>query len=288
MDLSTHFPKRTVIITVFCILSLALRAQDGEEIFKINCAACHTVGGGKLVGPDLQGIPSQRNEDWLVEWIRSSRAMVDSGDSLAVQVFHDYNKIPMPDQNLTNSEIQAVIQYIKDKSAAGGVASTADASSQKPIKSSDSATAKDILLGQHLFEGDTRLANGGASCISCHNVASDRIIPGGLLAKDLTTVYSRMGGDAGITGILNAPPFAAMTEAYKNRPLTDNEIFAITSFLRHVELESSTQTAMSTSPLLKYGFISFAIWIVIIFLVWRHRKKYTVNKRIYERQLETT
>ncbi len=28
-------------------------AVTGEQTFKTKCAACHTVGGGKLVGPDL-------------------------------------------------------------------------------------------------------------------------------------------------------------------------------------------------------------------------------------------
>ena len=291
MIISTQPLKINVAIAVFCIISLGLNAQNGEELFKSTCAACHTIGGGKRVGPDLNGIATLRSEPWLIKWIKSSQSMIQSGDPDAIAVFEANNKIPMPDQNLSEAEIKGVIDYIKVKSTTAAVpvaATPATSEPQVPIKSSDIASAEEILLGQHIFEGDTRLTNGGAACISCHNVASNRIIPGGLLAKDLTTVHTRMGGDAGLTGILNAPPFPAMAEAYKNRPLTENEIYAVVSFLNKVEKESTTQSATATSPLLKYGFISFAVWIVVILLVWRHRKKYAVNKRIYERQLKTS
>ncbi|MBK5213847.1 MAG: c-type cytochrome [Flavobacteriaceae bacterium] len=291
MIISTQPLKATVFIAIFCFISLGLNAQNGERIFKNSCIACHTVGGGKRVGPDLIGITTKRNEAWLTKWIRSSQSLIQSGDSIAIAVFEANNKVPMPDQNLSDAEIKEVVDYIKVNSttaAVPGAATLATSAPQVPIKSSDIASAEEILLGQHIFEGDTRLTNGGVACISCHNVASNRIIPGGLLAKDLTTVHTRMGGDAGLTGILNAPPFPAMAEAYKNRPLTENEIYAVVSFLNIVEKESATQSATATSPLLKYGFISFAVWIVIIFIVWRHRKKYAVNKRIYERQLKTS
>ena len=219
--------------------------------------------------------------------------MVHSGDADAIAVFEANNKIPMPDQNFSDAEIKGVIEYIKSKSTAQATSSAATTAtvavteSQEPIKSSDNANEEEILLGQHLFEGDTRLTNGGPSCVSCHNLATDRIIPGGMLAKDLTTVFSRMGGDAGITAILNAPPFPAMTEAYKNKSMTKDEIFAITSFLNTVEKESATQTISAISPLLKYGFIAFLIWVGVVFLLWSHRKKYAVNKRIFERQVKS-
>ena len=78
-----------------------------------------------------------------------------------------------------------------------------------------------------------------------------------------------------------------MTEAYKNKPMTESEIYAVVSFLNKVEKESATQTATATNPLLKYGFIGFAMWVGIVFLVWFRRKKYAVNKRIFDRQVKS-
>lgn len=282
--------KTTVILSIFFISTFTLKAQNGEQIFKNSCAACHTIGGGNRVGPDLVGMSTKRSEAWLIKWIRSSQTMIQNGDPDAIAVFEANNKVPMPDQNLSDAEIKEVIDYINTKSstAAVPVAETvANTEPQEPIKSSDLASEEEILLGQNIFEGRTRLENRGAACIFCHNLNTDRIIPGGLLAKDLTAVYTRMGGDAGLTGILNAPPFPAMTEAYKNKPLTENEIYALVSFLNKVEKESATQTATVTNPLLIYGFIGFVIWVGIVFLIWSRRKKYAVNKRIFERQLKS-
>ena len=38
----------------------------GADIFQQQCAACHTIGGGTLVGPDLQDVTSRRDREWLV------------------------------------------------------------------------------------------------------------------------------------------------------------------------------------------------------------------------------
>lgn len=283
--------KATVVITFFFFSAISLNAQNGEKLFKSACAACHTIGGGKRVGPDLNGIATLRSEDWLIQWTRSSESLIQSGDPEAIAIFEEFNRVPMPDQNLTDAEIKEVIEYIREKSSPVDVSavavSAANTEPQEPIKSSDIASEEEILLGQYLFEGSTRLANGGAACIFCHNVDTDRIIPGGLLAKDLTAVYTRMGGDAGLTGILNAPPFPAMIEAYKNKPMTESEIYAVVSFLNKVEKESATQTVTATNPLLKYGFIGFAMWVGIVFLVWFRRKKHAVNKRIFDRQVKS-
>lgn len=285
--------KTVLVIVIFFISITTLKAQNGEAIFKNACAACHKIGGGNLIGPDLNGITTLRNEAWLIKWIKSSQSLISSGDADAIAVFEAYNKIPMPDQNFSDVEIKEVLAYIQSKSttgAASAAATTTNTETQVSIKSSDKATENEILLGQHLFEGSARLTNGGPTCVSCHNIATSRIIPGGLLAKDLTTVFSRMGGDAGITAIMNAPPFPAMTEAYKNKQITKDEIFAITSFLNKVQNESGAQqlgTIASISPLLKYGFIGFAIWVCIILFLWRSRKQSMVKQKIFDRQVKT-
>ncbi len=58
-------------------------ADEGEQIFEGNCIACHTVGQGDLVGPDLKGVTTRRDRDWLTRWISAPDVMLDEGDPIA-------------------------------------------------------------------------------------------------------------------------------------------------------------------------------------------------------------
>jgi len=105
-------------VTVSLLVSTVSFGQDGEKIFKANCAACHTVGKGKLVGPDLQGVGERHPETWMLKWIKSSKKLVKSGDAEAVRLFKENNGMPMTDQLLKDDEIKTVLAYIKDKGTA--------------------------------------------------------------------------------------------------------------------------------------------------------------------------
>lgn len=281
----SNMPSIILLLAAFCFIQQNMYAQDGELLYKQTCAACHSIGKGKLVGPDLHSVTSKRNEAWLLKWIKSSQSLINSGDADAKAVFEANNKIPMPDQNLSEPDIKAIITYIKDRSSQVPAQSEI-ASSQPAGNNSDNASAEEVTTGQKIFDGSIRLTNGGAACISCHNVISDRIMPGGLLAKDLTAAHSRLGGDAGIMGILNAPPFPAMTQAYRGKAITEKEIASLTAFLNKAEKESVTQKAVM-HPLLKWGFIGWLAWVVVIFFIWYNRKKDTVKLQIFKRQVKS-
>lgn len=110
--------KKIIIfsIALMSLPALTLAQKSGDQIFKSVCSACHTIGKGKLVGPDLNGVHAKYPESWLISFIRSSQTMVKKGDAKAVKIFNEYNKIPMPDNNLTDAEIKNVINYIKQNS----------------------------------------------------------------------------------------------------------------------------------------------------------------------------
>jgi mono/diheme cytochrome c family protein len=279
------------IVSLMLVFTPGGRAQSGEETFKKTCSACHTVGGGKLVGPDLKGVNSKRKEDWIIKFVKASQSFIKSGDADAQAIFDQY-KVVMPDQNLSDADIKSVIAYIASKSPAEAVA--ADSAAAPPAqeaavaaRSTGTATVEEILLGKQLFEGSTRFVNGGASCVSCHNVNYDGLLKGGMLAKDLTNCYARLGGDAGIMGILGAPPFPAMTAAFKDNPLTEQEIFALTAFLNKADKDQVYQHPNNSNPLLLGGFIGFIIIIILIFLIWNMRKKSSVKEAIYNRQVKS-
>lgn len=95
----------------FAERSFSQAPPDGAQLFKA-CAACHQLGKGRLVGPDLYQVSQRRDREWLIKFIRNSQEVVQSGDEYAVKLFEEYNKIPMPPANLTDEQIVSVLDYI--------------------------------------------------------------------------------------------------------------------------------------------------------------------------------
>ena len=162
---------------------------------------------------------------------------------------------------------------------------------KKPDSSELPATApaseKDILIGQDLFQGTIRFVNNGPACNACHEVRNDAVIGGGILASELTTVFSRMGG-AGVKAILGHAPFPVMQTAYKDQSLTEDEVVALVAFLEYADSEQYNQLPRD------YGiglFVSGSLGAGVLFLffavVWRGRKKESVNQAIFDRQIRS-
>jgi len=104
----------TIPVSLFFafFLFLTAQAQDAPPEWSV-CGACHTIGKGRLVGPDLKGVNERHNETWLISFIRASQKMVKAGDKEAVKIFDEF-KIPMPDNNLTDEQIKGILTYIKN------------------------------------------------------------------------------------------------------------------------------------------------------------------------------
>ncbi len=104
---------RYCLVLLLLASSTRVWSQEGESLFKANCSACHSIGKGKLVGPDLKDVYDRHPEEWLRKWIKSSQTMVQAGDSVAVKLFHDNNDMVMPDQTISEADIQQIIDYLK-------------------------------------------------------------------------------------------------------------------------------------------------------------------------------
>jgi len=120
----------TIIFSIiFCLISIEYvgSAEKGEEIFQSNCAGCHTIGKGTLVGPDLSGVTLRREEDWLIRQIKDPDGLVAEKDPAALKLLKDFN-MPMVALGLSDTEIAAIISYLKniDKNTDQGKASTTD------------------------------------------------------------------------------------------------------------------------------------------------------------------
>ncbi|MGB8083531.1 MAG: c-type cytochrome, partial [Pseudolabrys sp.] len=79
-------------------------AEAGNKIFQEKCTACHTLGKGPLVGPDLNGVTARRPREWLEQWIAAPDAMLAKKDPVATELLHQFRDVPMPNQGLSTSE----------------------------------------------------------------------------------------------------------------------------------------------------------------------------------------
>lgn len=267
------------------ILSISIQAQDGESLFKSTCAACHRTTSKKLIGPGLANIDAKRSFEWFEKFVTSSQILINSGDEDAVNIFNEYNQIIMPNQAFSDAEMKAVFEYIKSVSPAEIAIVKTEISEEVEVPFEPSE--EDIALGQYLFSGKQRFENGGVSCISCHNVKNDNIIAGGGLAVDLSDVYERLG-KTGVGAMVTGLPFPQMKSSYQNSPITEEEALQLTAFLKDVNEQRFYQRGTSyQNILLIWGVIGAILLMGIFPLFWYKRKKESVNKRIYDRQIKS-
>jgi cytochrome c2 len=271
--------KKIIYCFLFVLISYAeivFAQSSGETLFSQKCSSCHTIGNGKRVGPDLANVDQRRDTDWLVSFIQSSQSMIASGDSVANALFIRNNKIVMPDhRQLTKNDILSIIDYIKINSPDPG---NPGKKTPKQIFDATQITKLDYEKGKKLFEGTASFKNGGTPCIACHNVSSPGVFPGGNLAKDLTTAFTRLG-PAGIDGIVKNPPFQPMIDSFGNRPLTNQEVKSLLAFLYYSANGSRSQNYVASNNMFFIIIIIAGLNVVFVLLLfnWRRVKKYSVS-----------
>lgn len=283
------FRFSVAIAALLCASPILVSAQDkGEAVFKQTCVACHTIGKGKLVGPDLANVHTRHTEAWIKSFVRSSQTVIKSGDKYADSLFKAFNQVTMPDNpSITDENIKDLLKYIASNSPAVQSASltASPASTDQEVVS---ISAEDINTGKQLFIGNTRFANGGVTCNSCHNVEKLGIISGGALAKDLTDIPSRMdyqGTKALIAGMLAGTP--AMQQSFKNKPLTEDEIAALAAFLSS-PVETKPHAVVKEANIMLWNGIIGAFLLLILFtFFWSKRKQRPVNETIFKRQIKS-
>ncbi|WP_299334599.1 cytochrome c [uncultured Psychroserpens sp.] len=86
-------------------------AAEGEEIFKKMCTACHRPNK-KFIGPSPQGLLERRSPEWIMNMILDPEGMVKN-DPLAKELLIEFNGSPMANQNLTEKEARAVLEYFR-------------------------------------------------------------------------------------------------------------------------------------------------------------------------------
>jgi protein SCO1/2 len=94
-----------------------LNFTNGEYLFSTRCAACHTVGKGDAIGPDLLGVVGARDRAWLRRIIAVPDKLLAENDPLATALFKKYKEVQMPNLRLGEADVESIIGYMEALSA---------------------------------------------------------------------------------------------------------------------------------------------------------------------------
>lgn len=86
-------------------------AAKGKEVFDKMCLACHRTDK-KFIGPAPKNVLQRRTPEWVMNMILNPEQMVKE-NPLAKDLLAEFNGSPMANQNLTEEEARAVLEYFR-------------------------------------------------------------------------------------------------------------------------------------------------------------------------------
>ncbi len=90
-----------------------LDGHPGEALFLQGCAACHSIGAGTRIGPDLAGVTLRRERAWLRRYIAAPDILLRDGDPVAVALDARFPDVRMPFMDLSPTDIEDLLAYLQ-------------------------------------------------------------------------------------------------------------------------------------------------------------------------------
>lgn len=269
--LRSALPRTSQVIIAAVALPLAsgasVQAQDAVALdFKQNCSSCHTIGGGRITGPDLKNVEERQDREWLLGFIMDPQGTIASGDPYALKLQQEARGTVMPNlAGMTRERAEKLLDLIAAESKL-------EKSQFMGVQISDRAlTPADVERGRGIFLGKVPLAAGGAPCLSCHVVTGLGGLGGGKLGPDLTKVFERRQGRKGLVAWLSAPATATMQANFQDRPLEGEEILALVAFFRETAVLDERSQSTATLIFILLGVAGAAGVLVLFGWIWSYR-----------------
>ncbi len=248
------------------VAAIANAADEAASFFRQNCMSCHTIGGGRLVGPDLKDVTARRDRAWLQKFIPNPKSFLDGGDPYAAKLKEEARGAVMPNiSGLDETKAVALLDMIEAESKLPKSQFAGLNIGDQPF------TAADVANGRRIILGEKRLANGGPACISCHSVDDIPGLGGGKLAPDLTKVYERMLGRKNLASWLQAPATPTMRPLFANTSLTNDEIVQLVAYLETTARRPQQPTDTATLSFFFLGLGGTVFGFIGADTIWRKR-----------------
>jgi mono/diheme cytochrome c family protein len=260
-------------ITVFALIAALAPvaaaqgvSEETSRYFEQNCTSCHTIGGGRLAGPDLKGVLGRRDREWLARFLADPKAMIDGGDPYAQQLLQEARGVYMPTlPGMTKERAGKLLDLIEAESAVEKSRFAGLQVSDRPLGPAD------VARGAALFVGNSRFASGAPACVSCHTTTGVAGLGGGRLGPDLSEAYARLEGRKALSAWLSAPPSPTMQPVFAKHRLEGDEVLALVAYLK--DQAERGAPARSASPVLftVAGIGLTALLLVLFDHLWRNR-----------------
>lgn len=252
-------------------------AQDAViQDFKQNCSSCHTIGGGRLTGPDLKDVEGRKERSWLLRFIEDPVAVLNAGDPYALKLKEEARGAVMPGlPSMTRERAETLLDLVAAESKLEKSQFVGVQISERPL------TAADVDRGRAIFTGRSPLAAGGAACLACHAISGLGGLGGGRLGPDLTKVFERRQGRKGLAAWLSAPATPMMQATFKTHPFEGEEVLALVAWF---EDRARTEEETHASGTLLFALLGFAATVAALFLmgrIWRGRLR-TVRQTLID------
>lgn len=223
--------------------------DPAAAVFVSRCAGCHTIGGGKLTGPDLA--PSTQ---WPAATLRPA-----------------IKKMEPRVGPLSDADLDMLIAFMKDGAVRERITAERDRAMQAVAARLDPPS---IEQGRRLFTGETALQHGGLACAACHTAGGF----GGSLGPDLTLLAGKMDRIAMMSAFEKAA-FVLMREAYAKTPVTRQEALHLAAYFE--SLQTAPPATPSFAAIVPLGGAGLAGALLLLFaLLTRGRRAADVRSRL--------
>ncbi|MBM4166253.1 MAG: cytochrome c [Ignavibacteria bacterium] len=260
------FPKIAIIFVAILMCKTNGISQESADYFKQNCVSCHTIGGGRLTGPDLKNVSQRKDRAWLVKFLLDPKGMLDAGDTYALELQKESRGAIMPlVQGMNKARAEALLDLIETESKLEKSQFMGIQISDRPF------TPKDKENGRNIFLGYTRLTNGGPPCISCHTTFGIGGFGGGTLGPELTTVFERYEGRKTLSTWLSAPATPTMQSVYKTHALEPEEVLSLVAYFQSTLERNPQDKSTSQLNFLLIGLGGSLILLGLFDVFWNNR-----------------
>ncbi|RYZ47572.1 MAG: cytochrome c [Sphingobacteriales bacterium] len=88
----------------------ASMVANGKSVYELKCASCHKLSTEKMVGPGWKGVTDRRTPEWIMNFVMNTEEMLNK--DTAAQKMIEECMVRMPNQNLTETDARAVLEYM--------------------------------------------------------------------------------------------------------------------------------------------------------------------------------